>query len=221
VKLIRSLAVVAATVVLMTGLAACSVSPFTGRVGPSSSATVPEASYGPLPSWANPLTTPGNLLTSVTGTNFKADIYQVATAPAAKDGQFADPSTGKPIIKVGDKIVYVNYVFTNTGTSTIRLGNDLVSIEPRYANWPYLQGMDSIADAEQAKAMKVNLNAFGPSAGSAPFDWKPGASFSYGENFTYESNSAISFTVTVIPVSASDAPDVAKKQIVTASTTIK
>ena len=220
-KLSRTLAVLATAAALTIGLAACTTATGGGAGNPSPSSTAAGAGYGATASWASPLTTPGTLVTTVTGTNFKVDIFQVGTAVASKAGQFLDPQTGKPIISAGDKIVYVNYVFTNTGTTTISLGNDLAGVEPRYADWPFLQGMDSVADADQAKTEKVNLSAFGPSAGSSPFEWKPGTSFSYGENFTYESNSAISFTVTMIPVLASGDPNVAKKQIITASSTIK
>jgi hypothetical protein len=220
VKLSRSLAVLAAGAALTIGLAACTaIGGGSGNPTPSSSAA--GGGVGATASWASPVTTPGSLITTVTGTNFKVDIFQVGTALASKPGQFMDPQTGKPIISAGDKIVYVNYVFTNTGTSTIPLGNDLAGVEPRYSDWPYLQGMDSVADADQAKTEKVNLSAFGSSAGAAPFEWKAGTSFSYGEDFPYESDSAISFTVTMIPVLASGNPDVAKKQIITASSTVK
>ena len=219
VKLPRAIAPTFVAVLLSVSLAACAAGPSTGG-GPTPSATA-VTGVGATASWASPVTTPGNLLTTVSGTNFTAGIYEVGTAKASRDGQFLNPETGKPMIAAGDKIVYVNYVFTNTGKTTIRLGFDLAGVEPRYVDWPFLQGMDSVIDAAQYKSMKVNASAIGISGGAAPYDWKPGTSFSYGQNFTYEANSPITFTVTVIPVLHSGDPDVANKQIVTADSTIE
>ena len=220
-KLSRTLAVIATAAALTIGLAACTAASGGGAGGPAPTSTAAGAGYGATASWASPLTRPGTLVTTVTGTDFKVDIFQVGTALASKAGQFLDPQTGKPIISGGDKIVYVNYIFTNTGKSTIPLGNDLASVEPRYADWPFLQGMDSVVDADQAKTEKINLSAFGrpqdrPRSSGSRARRSPTARIS-----TYQSNSAISFTVTMIPVLPSGDPNVAKKQIITASSTIK
>jgi hypothetical protein len=227
VKLSRSLAPLAIVGIVLTGLVACSSTSGEKAAQPTHSApTKPTkapvaAGNGSAPSWANPLTKPGTLLTSGSGTNFKVDIYEVGTATASRTGQFADPDTNKPIISAGDKIVYVNYVFTNTGSASIPLGYSLGEVEPRYADWPYLQGMDSVVDSAQEKQENVNDTAIAPTGANAPYEWKAGESFSYGQNFKYEAGEAITFDVTMIPVLASGDLDESKKQEVKVDSAIK
>jgi hypothetical protein len=229
VKLSRSIAPLFIGSALVAGLVACSAStPSTTADKPaashSASATPTKAAAagnGKTPSWASPLTTPGTLLTTATGKGFKVDIYEVGTASASTHGQFADPDTNKPIIAAGDTVVYVNYVFTNTGTASIPLSYSLGTVEPRYADWPYLQGMDSVVDSAQEKQEEVNDSAIAPSGGDAPYAWNAGESFSYGQNFKYEAGGKITFEVTLIPALASGDLDEDNKQVVSVDSTIK
>ena len=172
--------------------------------------------------WANPVTTPGTLLTTAEGTNFTVDIYQVGTAKATKTGQFVDPETSKPLIAEGDEIVFVNYVVTNTGTEPVSLGASLVSIDAKYNDWPYMQGMDSIVDGALFEAQGVNDTATKPDSYVDPFvlAWEPGTSYSYGQNFKYQAGSPITFTAKLTPVD--DAGDLLhdNAEEVTAETTI-
>ena len=154
---------------------------------------------GVTPVWALPTTSPGELLTSVDGTNFRVDIYQVGTAPATSTGSFVDPETNLPLIEVGDELVYVNYVATNTSTETIKLTALLVDVTPRYADWPYMQGMDAIVDRDLYEQMQVNMMAIGTTGAEAPFDWAPGETFSYGDNFEHQAGSPINFVVGLTP----------------------
>jgi hypothetical protein len=158
------------------------------------------AASGDSPSWAVPTTTPGEKLATIEGTNFTVDVYQVATATASKTGQFVDPDTNLPLIAEGDEIVYVNYVFTNTGSEDIPLSYSLVSVSAEYADWPYLQGMDSIVDSAQFEEMGVTSSAIATGTGEeAPFVWAPGQTFSYGQNFKYQAGSPITFDATLTP----------------------
>ncbi len=175
---------------------------------------------GSTPSWANPVTTPETLLTTASGKGFKVDIYQVGTATASTHGQFVD-ANNNPIIAAGDQIVYVNYVFTNTGTATIPLGFSLGTVDPTYADWPYLQGMDGIVDSAQEKQENINDSGIAPNGATAPFDWKAGESFSYGQNFKYEAGQPITFDVEVIPVLANGDLDESNKQEIKVDSTIK
>lgn len=159
------------------------------------------AGDGTNPEWAHPVTTPGDLIATVDGEGFRVDVYQVGTATATKTGQFVTPD-GDPVISVGDEIVFVNYVFTNTGSADIPLSYSLVSVDARYASWPYLQGMDSVVDGALFEQMQVNSTALVPGGGESPFVWAPGTSFSYGENFLYEKGGAIAFDVTLVPADA-------------------
>ncbi|SDB87045.1 hypothetical protein SAMN05216410_0583 [Sanguibacter gelidistatuariae] len=196
----------------------------TDEATPTEEATTdaPEASGdGMSPAWAIPTTTPGTLLTTVTGSNFTVDIYQVSTAVASKTGQFVNPDTNTPIIDTGDEIVYVNYVFTNTSSEVIPLTYSLVSMSPRYADWPYMQGMDSIVDSAQFEEMDVTASSIAPTGDfEAPFAWAPGETFSNGANFKYQAGSPIDFTARLTP--ADEAGDLVHdlRQEIVASTTI-
>lgn len=176
---------------------------------------------GASPAWAVPTTTPGTLLTTVSGTNFTVDIYQVGTATASKTGQFVNPDDNLPIIDVGNEIVYVNYVFTNTSSEVIPLTYSLVSMSPRYADWPYMQGMDSVVDSAQFTEMDVTTSSIAPTGDyEAPFAWAPGETFSNGANFKYQAGSPITFAVSLTP--ADEAGDLVHdlRQEVEAVTTI-
>jgi hypothetical protein len=156
------------------------------------------AGDGTAPSWAEPVTTPGELIGSVDGPNFKVDMYQVGTVAATKTGNFVNPDTNLPIIAVGDEVVFVNYVVTNTSSETIPLSNLLVDVSTRYDDWPYLQGMDSVTDSALFESMEVNTSAlaiFDP----APYLWEPGTTFSQGENFRYQAGSPLTFTASLTP----------------------
>lgn len=151
------------------------------------------------PAWAAPATSPGELLTSVDGSNFKVDIYQVGTAAATSTGSFVDAETNTPLIEVGDEIVFVNYVVTNTGTESQKLTALLVDVVPQYDDWPYMQGMDGIVDSALSEQLQVNSFALGSTGAEAPFVWAPGESFSYGDNFEYQAGSPITFTIGLTP----------------------
>jgi hypothetical protein len=172
-------------------------------------------------SWANPVTDPGELLTSVQGTNFQVDIYQVGTAAATKTGSFANPDTNKPIIEVGAELVFVNYIVTNISDEDIPLTSLLVDVTARYADWPYLQGMDSVVDFALDEQMGINRSAVAPGTAIGTLVWEPGTSFSYGQNFLYQANSPITFSAGLTPADANGDLDHDNAQDVTVDSTIK
>lgn len=158
------------------------------------------AASGDSPEWAVPTTTPGEKIATIEGSSFTVDIYQVGTATASKTGQFVDPETNLPLIAEGDEIVYVNYVMTNTGSEDIPLSYNLVDVSPEYADWPYLQGMDSIVDSDQFEEMDVTSSAIATGTDlEPPFVWGAGQTFSYGENFKYQAGSPITFDAVLTP----------------------
>ncbi|WP_309615235.1 hypothetical protein [Salinibacterium sp.] len=213
--------------VLVTGLIGCAGpivadNPTAASTGaPATEETATPTAAGDSPEWANSVTNPGELLTTIAGTDFQVEIYQVGTVAATKPGNFVNPDTNKPIIEVGAELVYVNYVFTNTGPADIPLSYNLVAISARYADWPYLQGMDNITDFALDESMKINNTAIAPNKGEAPFAWPAGTSFSYGQNFLYQAGSQIEFAATLTPSDASGDLDHDKKQEVAVSTSIK
>lgn len=163
----------------------------------------PEAD-GDTPEWANPVTTPGELLTTVEAGDVTVEVYQVGTAQAPKDGMFVDPDTNEPILKEGDDIVFVNYVITNNG-DPIDLGSSLVDVSPRYADWKWAQGMDSTSDSDLYEAQGVNKPGIKTGTIQDPpiYTFGSGQTFSYGDNFAHQPGGEIEFEVRFTPVDAS------------------
>lgn len=204
----RTLATTLGVTVGITLLAGCSAAPATAPDKPESSSTAaPEESKAPAPAsgaknadWAAPVTIVGDLITSFTAGDINIDVYQVGVTQATKTGNFADPN-GKPIISPGDDIVFINYVVTNSG-APIDLGASLANVSARYADWPYLQGMDAITDSALYESMGVNSNHMAPNSYRDPsvYTFGTGESYNLAANFRYQKDSPIDFKVTVTPV---------------------
>lgn len=193
----------------LLGLAACSSGE---EDAPAASSQTPEEptveTKKPVvaegqPEWANPVTTGGELISTIEAGDITVQVYQAGVTQATKTGQFANPDTNKPIIDVGADIVFVNYVVTNGG-APIDLGSSFVSIEARYDDWPYVQGMDSIVDGALFEAQGVNADVLATGAFRTPSVYTFGANeqFSFGQNFLYQAGSPITFSVRVTPVDA-------------------
>lgn len=220
---VRTVASLAVASTLVLGLAACSSDGGTAEetstpaaeessepaAEPSEEETEAEeetsgdAASGEQPEWANPVTTPGEQISSYKVGDVRVDVYQVSVVQATDTGNFVDPENNEPIIAVGDDIVYVNYVVTNEG-DPIDLGSSLVNTDARYDDWPYMQGMDSITDFELTEAQGVNRDAMAPGAFRDPsvYTFGTGQSYSYGENFPYQPGSPITFESVITPVDA-------------------
>lgn len=207
----RRIAAVVTTGLLLTGLAACggedtdsqdsgapaSTSPASQE--PTEGTTEP-AGDGSAPAWAkSSTTTEGTKISSFKVGDVNVDVFQVGVETATKTGSFVNPDNNKPIIAEGAEIVYLNYVITNEG-DTINLGSSLVNIDPKYDDWPYLQGMDSVVDLAQFEKLGI-VN--GPSAEYTDppvYPFEKGQTISYGTNFLYEKGGKIAFTGTYTPV---------------------
>ncbi len=157
-------------------------------------------SDGELPDWANPVATPGEQISTFNVGNVRVDPYQVGVTPASKDGLFVDPDTNQPLIAAGDDIVFINYVITNEG-DPIDLGFSLVSIDERYDDWPYMQGMDTIVDDALYEAQGVHDDAMHNQAYREPsvYPFATGQSYSYATNFRYQPGSPITFDAVMVP----------------------
>ena len=168
-------------------------------------AEVPDdaAAAGDNPAWALPAVNPGELLTTIEAGDVSVDVYQVGTAKADDTGSFADPDTNKPLIAIGDTLVFVNYVITNNG-APIDLGSSLVTVSARYQDWSYLQGMDGLSGDELEQAQGVHDADLAPDGYNEAgiYTLGTGESYSYAENFEYQKSSPIDFTVEVLPVDA-------------------
>ncbi|MQW74482.1 hypothetical protein GHK92_01195 [Nocardioides sp. dk4132] len=162
----------------------------------------PTAAAG-QPEWANPATSAGDLISTIEAGDVTVEVFQVGTAKATKDGNFADPETNKPLLAKGEEIVFVNYVVTNDG-DPIDLGASLVSITARYDDWKWLQGMDSSLDDAQFEELGLNTDALAPGAYRDPsvYTLGTGETYSYAENFKYQKGSPITFEAVITPVDA-------------------
>jgi hypothetical protein len=170
---------------------------------PSDETSEPPAASGDQPAWAKPVTNVGEKIATVKAGDITVDVFQVGTAKATKSGQFVDPDTNQPLLDTGDDIVFVNYVITNNG-APVELGSSLVSMEARYADWKYLQGMDSIVDDTLYEQQNVNTEGLAPGGfnDKGVYTLGAGQSYSYGENFKYQKDSEIEFKTTAVPVDA-------------------
>lgn len=208
----RSLAAAAIASIGILGLAGCSTaSEEPADETEQSAAPEPsesEESEAPAaegqPAWANPVTEGGDLISTIElDGGITVEVYQVGTTTATKTGQFVDPDNNEPIIDEGDEIVFVNYVVSNSG-DPVDLGSSLVSIDARYDDWPYMQGMDSVVDDALFEEQGVNTDALADDAYVDPsvYTLGTGEQYSYGENFPYQADSPITFDVSVTPVDA-------------------
>lgn len=202
----RKLATALAVSVSLIGLAACGndddSQPDTTSSSEPTEADEPSAPPAEgQPDWAAPVTSGGELVATIKVGDVTVEAYQVGVTQATKSGQFVDPDTNKPIIAVGDDIVFVNYVVSNTG-DPIDLGSSLVNIQARYDDWPYMQGMDSVVDRELFEKQGVNDDGFAEGSYRDPsvYTLGTGEQYSHGENFRYQKNSPITFKVTITPV---------------------
>lgn len=202
----RTLATLTLVGVGLFGLAACAAEPAPEPETEQTDETeateeaAPETAEG-QPAWALPATTQGEKIATIEVDGIVVEVYQVAVVQATKTGQFVNPDTNQPIIAVGDDIVFVNYVISNTG-DPIDLGSSLVSIDARYDDWPYMQGMDSVSDQDLFDQVGVYDRPLAPDAFIEPpvYTLGTGERFSYGENFRYQAGSPITFDVSVTPV---------------------
>ncbi len=207
----RTLAAAAIATVGLFGLVGCS-SPAdeeTPDTQPSAEAEPTETDEAEAPSaegqpaWANPATEGGDLVSTIELEGITVEVYQVGTTTATKTGQFVDPENNEPIIAEGDEIVFVNYVVSNTG-DPVDLGSSFVSVDARYDDWPYMQGMDSVVDSALFEEQGVNEDVLADGAFADPsvYTFGTGETFSWGENFPYQAGSPITFDVTITPVDA-------------------
>lgn len=162
-----------------------------------------DAASGDHPEWALAPTSGGDKIATLKAGDITVDVFQIGVTKATKTGNFVDPDTNKPIIDEGDDIVFVNYVITNNG-DPIDLGSSRVSVSARYADWKFMQGMDSITDRALFEEQKVNTDSLAPGGLQDPpvYTLGKGQTYSYADNFKYQANSPIEFEVTAVPVDA-------------------
>ncbi|MDT0203398.1 hypothetical protein [Nocardioides sp. AE5] len=158
---------------------------------------------GENPEWAHPVTTPGELLTTIEAGDLTVEVYQVGLAEATKDGMLVDSETKESIMKKGDEIVFVNYVVTNNG-DPIDFGSSLVQVNAKYADWNYLGGMPSDSSSDLFEEQGVNKSGVVPGTRTDPpiYTLGSGQTLSFGDNFLYQKGSEVTFEVRYTPVDA-------------------
>jgi hypothetical protein len=202
---------------------AASSTPSTPTTAAADKPATSSGGSGKTASFAQPVTKPGTKLTTIKAKDFSVDVYEVGTTKATTHGQFADPDTNKPIIAKGDKIVFVNYVVTNTSSTPIRLGDSLVELQAKYADWKYLDGMDSVVDDDLFAKEKVDTDELKPGAfnDKGVYLFGAGEQYSVGANFKYEPGESTTFTATLVPKDAKGNLDEDKRETATATAKIK
>jgi hypothetical protein len=208
----QRLAGLGAAALLTIGLAACSSDDSeepTASETPSAEATEeaeeaePAAAEG-QPDWANPVSEDGEVVATIDlGDDRTLEVRQVSVETASKTGNFVDPENNEPIIAEGDDIVYVNYVLTNNG-DPIDLGSSIFSVDARYDDWPYMQGMDGVTDTELTESLGLYTSGVATGKMNDPtvYTLGTGESVAIGENFLYQADSPIGFSVSMTPVDA-------------------
>ncbi len=152
--------------------------------------------------WANPYTNPGDKLTSFEAGDIEITVYQVNVVKSPKASNAVDPETNEPIINKGDKIVFVNFVITNTGDIPINLGESLVTVDGEYDDWKHGDQMPSIKDSELFEYLNVNASRLAPGKSTDPaiYPLKRNGAFTFGTNYLYQKDSDITFTAKYLPV---------------------
>lgn len=179
--------------------------------------------YGPVPSWAGPLNTPGTFVTTLTGHGFSVDVYQLDPVKAAREGLMVNSQTNERVIKVGDDIVYFNFVVTNTGSTTVTLPSSAVEVSGVYPSVGSSYNMDTVSDFDQFEALGINMDAVTSDGARAMtvFPFAPGESFAYGTNYQYIQGSTIDFKASEIPVNDAGDFQYDQKSEATATATVR
>lgn len=160
----------------------------------------PQAAEG-QPEWSVPIAEGGEVIATAELGDLTFEARQMSVEKASKTGSFVDPENNEPIVAEGDDVVYVQYVVTNNG-DPVDLGSSLVSVDARYDDWPYMQGMDGVSDVEQAESLGLSTSTVAPGQNADPavYTLGSGEAFAVSENFLYQQGSEIIFDVSITPV---------------------
>lgn len=152
------------------------------------------------PDWARAVTTPGDLLTTVTVGDLAVDVYQVDVVPADRDGPLLGTGTNEPIITEGDDLVVLNYVVRNVGTEPVHMSYARVTFTAAYDDWDGLGGMSGISSSELYDQLNVNESASAIGLSDVDsFTVEPGEWFAQAENYPYQPEATIDLTIHYTP----------------------
>jgi hypothetical protein len=207
----RSLAAALVTVGLTVMVTGCSSSknddPAPTETGAAAEQTPsPEASDTPTSSgsdtpapWAEPISRTGDLIGTGTFDSFTVEVYQVAIQPVEEDSMWVDPDTNENLLSEGDPVVFINYVFTNTSTTTFPLGSLAIDVSARWADWPYMQGMPGESHSAVYKDLGLTDRPYTLSA-EKPYEFAPGESFNVAGSYIYQDSKDLEVKFGLIPL---------------------
>jgi hypothetical protein len=157
---------------------------------------------GATPGWALPAAVTGDQIASLDlEGDVAVEVYQAGTTTSPSTGSFVDPDTNKPLVEKGDELVVLDYVVTNNGSEPVLLGPTLVDVTARYADWPYLQGMDGVSDDAVYEEFDVHEDGLDTANYvEPPYELAPGEAYSSATNFEYQQGGDITFEATLVPV---------------------
>lgn len=218
-RLRSSVAVAALTLFVLTGCGAAQdpASPAAGSVsgaGTGAENAVPAGDGSPVsdagyatPAWASPISIRGAQIASLDLGEIGVDIYQAGIARASEDSRMTDPETGAPVVAAGDRIVFLNYVFTNEG-DPVDLGISLGEVKAHYAGGPELTRMSGITDDDLYA--RFGLSERGYDSANPPdgdvYTLGADESFNYAVNLPYRAGSTLVLEAELTPVDAAGDP---------------
>lgn len=199
----RTLVTLAASSLMLTGLAACGSEeeapepegvtehePVEVEGTPEDDEVAP--GDGEAAPWANPVSTEGELLGSVEAGDVTVDVYLVGEDSSTRDSLWGDPDTEEPFVQEGDDVIVLNYVVTNNG-DPITLTSGLVDVSFIYDTWEFYQ-QPSVSDSAVMENHGVNSNAIAET-GEDVYVLGTGESYAEGAVLLYQPGEA--FTVEV------------------------
>lgn len=132
--------------------------------------------------WAREITT-GEVMWTVSQGGWTLTAHDMGRGEARRDSYFSDDTTGEPLVKKGDPIVFVNVVATNTSETTMFVGTDEPGLWAMPMDSPYTQGVVGVAPASDGQMTDHGVWYHSRRTGaeeSSPFTVAPGESFAMG-----------------------------------------
>lgn len=152
-----------------------------------------------VPEWARDVNQVGDLVATVDGDWIQIEVYRVGDGQATRDSLWVDSDTDEPLMKVGDPVVALNFIVTNTGSEEFLMSNLFLSPNLRYESSESLYGAMNETNHDWLEQLGVNVDPFTQYPNPAVFPVAPGESISYAQIFQHASDTAqIYFDITPV-----------------------
>lgn len=166
------------------------------------------------PSWAKGSVDAGTELAALDLEGWNISVYQVAVGEADKDSRDVYPDTRESVLKAGDPVVFLNFVFTNTTDHLIRSGGaPTISIQPD--GWEYLGGVPYVVTPSVYEAVGLAHGDYydykqitESEAGSLFWPVGPGESFAMAYAVQYQPGETLTATGTWVDLNDAGERDV-------------